>query len=69
VTEELTPIEGCECSCNDTPLDKIKKQVAHYERQAELTPDEQESLATALQVIAVIEELAKQGQELELEEE
>jgi hypothetical protein len=66
VTEELTPIEGCECSCNDTPLDKIKKQVAHYERQAELTVEEQESLDQARIVLATVAELERQGHEIRL---
>ena len=52
----------------DTALEKIKRQVATYQAAKTLTLDEQESLTTALQVIAVMEELAKQGRELELEE-
>jgi len=80
-----TPVEGCECGCNDTPtelearreachanavkvdaLEMIRAQIAAYEEAESLTPEQQESLANARNVLATVEELTRQGHKINL---
>jgi hypothetical protein len=67
MTDDLLPVEGCECGCNDTVLDKIKKQVACYEARQDLTHEEQESLDQARIVLATVAEMEAQGHEIRLD--
>jgi len=63
----LEPIKDCECGCNDTTLDRIKRQVACFEGSESLTDEEQDQLTQARNILAVVEQLAQQGIEIDLE--
>lgn len=60
--EPKKPIDNCECGCNDSPIEQIKRQIACYEAAESLTQEEQGSLLEAKQLLEVIEQLAKQGE-------
>jgi hypothetical protein len=80
-----TPVEGCECGCNDTPaelearreachqggvtmdaLEMIRVQIKAYEEAESLTPEQQESLDNARNVLATVEEMTRQGHKINL---
>ena len=80
-----TPIEDCECGCNDTPaelqarrvachsnsvsvdaLEMIRVQIKAYEEAESLTPEQQEALDNARNVLATVEELTRQGHKINL---
>jgi len=60
--EPKKPIDNCNCGCQDSPIEQIKRQVACYEAAESLTQKEQGSLLEAKQILEVIEQLAKQGE-------
>jgi hypothetical protein len=47
-------------------LEMIRAQIAAYEEAESLTPEQQESLANARNVLATVEELTKQGHKINL---
>lgn len=47
-------------------LETIRAQVKAYEEAASLTPEQQESLDQARQVLATVEELTRQGHKINL---